>query len=427
MIHVDEAGDLAVLKLEEPTGLPVLETGDSHSVVIGDPIYAIGNPLDVGATVSSGMISAIQKEDGYTDFQITAPISPGSSGGPLLNEKGQVVGIIYATITDGQNLNYAIPAWELEKVDLNQKPIDLFTFGMRYASYGNLYENYSSSVLSVAESYDYMFASDNPSRTIYYTNFSDNSYLDIGCSGTWLSVYRDTLFFLPLERDAIYSYDVSVEKRSENLLLSYPEQAQVERIQKFFVTDEGFTVIHETQEGTCALLQLDHYGEVLGVLNDIDYTNTILVEGLEAAVSIPETNCIRYIPLKDPSQYYDVTPMFSVGSRLSYGGGSYLYATDSNDSAVIHRFDMYTGDKTTLTPAGWNTLAFGVHEGVLYYTGDGLWMMPAEGGTPEQITSGHSLMDLNFFAYNMVIGPTEGPNFQWLSIDPDSKEVFINN
>jgi hypothetical protein len=79
-------------------------------VQIGDKIYALGNPLGVlQNTLSEGIISGIRQGDGYRLFQLTSPISHGSSGGPVFNTNGEVVGIVELTIEEGQNLNFAIP------------------------------------------------------------------------------------------------------------------------------------------------------------------------------------------------------------------------------------------------------------------------------------------------------------------------------
>jgi S1-C subfamily serine protease len=107
-VAVDDAHDLAVVAA---TGLkaPSLSLGDSSKVAVGDDVYAIGNPQGLEGTFSQGIVSVIRRVGGGTIFQMTAPISPGSSGGPILNSSGEVIGIAVATFTDGQNLNLAIP------------------------------------------------------------------------------------------------------------------------------------------------------------------------------------------------------------------------------------------------------------------------------------------------------------------------------
>ena len=88
-----------------------LTFGDSARLQVGEEVVAIGNPLSLESTVSNGIVSAIRtvEEEGGKFLQITAPISHGSSGGPLLNMAGEVVGITSAGIMGGENLNFAIP------------------------------------------------------------------------------------------------------------------------------------------------------------------------------------------------------------------------------------------------------------------------------------------------------------------------------
>jgi S1-C subfamily serine protease len=111
-VAVDDAHDLAVVAA---TGLkaPSLPLGDSDQIAVGDEVYAVGNPRGLEGTFSQGIVSAIRRVGGDTILQITAPISPGSSGGPILNSNGEVIGIAVATFTGGQNLNLAIPVSRL--------------------------------------------------------------------------------------------------------------------------------------------------------------------------------------------------------------------------------------------------------------------------------------------------------------------------
>ena len=109
VVSVDQLHDLALLKLKgvnaPPLGLEV-----AGQVAVGDVVFAVGNPLGLEGTFSQGIISGIRHVDADTFLQITAPISPGSSGGPILNSRGQVIGVATASFVGGQNLNFAIPA-----------------------------------------------------------------------------------------------------------------------------------------------------------------------------------------------------------------------------------------------------------------------------------------------------------------------------
>ena len=119
----DSTQDMALIKIDA-TGLQPVSLGDSDKIGTGDKIYTIGNPLGLNDTMSDGLISSKSRVvDGATYIQISAPLSSGSSGGVLLNEQAEVIGITSAGMTDGQNLNFAIPI-NLLKLTLSQD-IDL--------------------------------------------------------------------------------------------------------------------------------------------------------------------------------------------------------------------------------------------------------------------------------------------------------------
>lgn len=80
---------------------------------VGEQVIVIGAPEGLANTVSDGIVSALRTIDGRRLLQITAPISPGSSGGPVLNGRGEVVGVSVAILREGQNLNFAVPVTDL--------------------------------------------------------------------------------------------------------------------------------------------------------------------------------------------------------------------------------------------------------------------------------------------------------------------------
>ncbi|MGH7362437.1 MAG: S1C family serine protease [Candidatus Methylomirabilales bacterium] len=108
VVGLDRQHDLALLKLTGARA-PSLPLGDSRQVAVGDDVYAIGNPRGLEGTFSQGIVSAIRQLRSDTLLQITAPVSPGSSGGPVLNSQGKAIGVAVATFKDGQNLNFAVP------------------------------------------------------------------------------------------------------------------------------------------------------------------------------------------------------------------------------------------------------------------------------------------------------------------------------
>lgn len=119
---VDAERDLVVLKISA-AGSPALSLGSSDAVQVGESVYAVGNPQGLEGTFSQGIVSSIREVGTDKLLQITAPISPGSSGGPVLNGKGEVVGVSVATFRGGQNLNFAIPSSYLKTLLAKAGPV----------------------------------------------------------------------------------------------------------------------------------------------------------------------------------------------------------------------------------------------------------------------------------------------------------------
>lgn len=117
-LSADAGIDIAVLKLRAPgKEFPFLRFADVDQVAIGQHVIAIGSPMSLENTVSDGIVSALRSARDLDPklsadlrvFQTTAPVSPGSSGGALLNMQGEVIGITSFGIVTGQNLNFVIP------------------------------------------------------------------------------------------------------------------------------------------------------------------------------------------------------------------------------------------------------------------------------------------------------------------------------
>ncbi len=111
----DERRDVAALRIPA-TNLPALTAANSSDAKPGDPVYVIGNPKGLGSSVSAGVLSAVRPADevpgagsGYRLLQFTAPVSPGSSGGVVVDTKARALGIVVGTLAGGQSLNFAVP------------------------------------------------------------------------------------------------------------------------------------------------------------------------------------------------------------------------------------------------------------------------------------------------------------------------------
>jgi len=109
----DPNTDIALIKIKSKNNLPVVKLGDSDALEVGQWVVAIGSPFGLEHTVTAGIVSAKGRIIGsgpYDDFvQTDASINPGNSGGPLINMKGEVIGINTAIIASGQGLGFAIP------------------------------------------------------------------------------------------------------------------------------------------------------------------------------------------------------------------------------------------------------------------------------------------------------------------------------
>ena len=130
IVAVDAARDLVILKIPALRVSP-LSLGNSDMVRVGESVYAAGNPRGLEGTFSQGIISSIRNVGMDKLHQITAPISPGSSGGPVLNGRGQVIGVSVATFRNGQNLNFAIPSNYLKALVAKVGPAKLLTQARR--------------------------------------------------------------------------------------------------------------------------------------------------------------------------------------------------------------------------------------------------------------------------------------------------------
>ncbi len=111
----DKDSGLALLKVTA-SGIRPLSLGDSDKVQTGETVYVAGNQKGLEATFSNGIISSKRSENAKEHLQMTAPILPRSSGGPVLNKNGEVIGVSFMTLEGGQKLNFTIPSEYLKKL-----------------------------------------------------------------------------------------------------------------------------------------------------------------------------------------------------------------------------------------------------------------------------------------------------------------------
>src|SRR2546423_4851897 len=120
VLAVDAEGDVALLKVDAPANLVRPLPLDRTSPQEGESIVVIGNPFGLEGSVTNGIVSAVRDIPGFGRIiQITAPISPGSSGSPVVNMQGQVIGVATLQIAGGQSINFAIPSERIAQLDRN--------------------------------------------------------------------------------------------------------------------------------------------------------------------------------------------------------------------------------------------------------------------------------------------------------------------
>ncbi len=172
-LAVDKSADLILLKV---SGLnkPSIKFSTT-SVTPGQKIFVLGSPLGLPATISDGIVSGMRDFEGYKLIQITAPISHGSSGGPVLDAAGELIGISVGAYEDGQNLNFAIPKSNLEL---------LLSFKKSYAT--SIASLSNSNKTSTTTSSQNEYVNKNVSFSCYYREYCDwNSKKEIfvDCEG----------------------------------------------------------------------------------------------------------------------------------------------------------------------------------------------------------------------------------------------------
>ena len=169
--------DIAVVRLskKDTAGntvrfFPWLALGDSDALSNGDPVYTISNPLGMIDCISDGLVSNRSRtvdDPAYPCIQITAPISSGSSGGPLLNAYGEVIGVLFASFNKGENMNLAVPINALRDVDLTAKGISVSAVreavNAKRAS-ASLFASETELTVKVGETKDVVISTDCPGQ-----------------------------------------------------------------------------------------------------------------------------------------------------------------------------------------------------------------------------------------------------------------------
>jgi len=135
IISYDKERDLIRAKLEAEKEFPFLKKGNSANTPVGAKIFVVGSPLGLENTISEGIVSAKRHWDGYIQplLQITAPISPGSSGSPVIDDEGRVIGVATFNLKGGQNVNFAVPIEDYDDLEYAFLPFQDFGSNAMYS------------------------------------------------------------------------------------------------------------------------------------------------------------------------------------------------------------------------------------------------------------------------------------------------------
>ncbi len=199
IVKYDEKMDIAVIKVSkkdeegnEISAFPFLNLGNSNNIKAGQIVYALGSPKGLQNTISDGIISNVRQKVGEeTYIQITAAISHGSSGGALVDQYGDVIGITSAGITDAENIGFAIPINEINSIDMEDDNISYEDFSKLTQSV-TLEISEEEITIEVGESetlYVYAAGAEDEDWSIYWDS-EDEGIAD--CEwGDWLDDYPD--------------------------------------------------------------------------------------------------------------------------------------------------------------------------------------------------------------------------------------------
>ena len=135
VLAYDAEKDIAILKSDRKTDLVLLSAGSANNLQKGEKVVAIGSPLGLINSVSTGVFSGYIDDKVGSVLQFTAAISHGSSGGALFNDAGEVIGITFASLTDGQNLNLAVPIDDVKAIYDNAESQDAMSIEAFYDSF----------------------------------------------------------------------------------------------------------------------------------------------------------------------------------------------------------------------------------------------------------------------------------------------------
>jgi len=164
-VAIDKLNDIIILKVPELIGESIVCSSEKNE--IGEQIFVAGNPSGLTGTFSNGLISGIRDINGRSLIQISAPISPGSSGGPVVNKNGELIGISVGGISEGQNLNFCIPVEFLVKLKSQIGSVVSFNLSKSIKKKTDAYQNVRDGIIIRDIHYNTMFKKELESLSLY--------------------------------------------------------------------------------------------------------------------------------------------------------------------------------------------------------------------------------------------------------------------
>lgn len=221
-IGYDADSDIIILKVEGKN-LPFLKLGNSYELSVGDNILVISSPRGLENSMSTGIISAIREagDGSYRFIQSTAEISPGSSGGPFLNMKGEAIGVATYIVGEGEALSFAVPIEYVKKVFNKKIEISKVSAVDDTEKSANYY--YRVGIMAI-DAKNYKLAEDYFKRAISINEKFDRPYYELASIyydekkfQDELEVYEKLIKIKPLDADAHYNYAISLENNNREI------------------------------------------------------------------------------------------------------------------------------------------------------------------------------------------------------------------
>ena len=298
IVGVDPKSDLAVLKVLTQEQLPIATIGTSDDLLIGEPVIAIGNPFGLSHTITTGVISALNRTIRVSDDQIfrgfiqtDAPINPGNSGGPLINILGDVIGINSAIYGNAEGIGFAIP------IDKAKRIIDdLIEYGqVRKAWIGIQVQDITP---AIAQYFDYQSSDGVLIAQVMTKSSAERAGLKQGdiiveISGQALRDYYsyhaiiaeytadDTLTFSILRDGETRKIEVQAEefsleqaaKIAQQEFGFYVEDITQEKVRKYFLQTQQGLVITEVRETSPAASVGIEAGDIIRQIDGLQVSN----------------------------------------------------------------------------------------------------------------------------------------------------------